>query len=183
MVHNKALAKSKLSGEAAALSLIRPNIVWWNNKDQSVCLVELTVCHDTLFHEAARQIPEPPFCYVFGMQGTTQGWSQLKWDHEISQTCVGWEKNWNWQKLRLVTLWSKQLGQQCWAHLVYGAVETEFINSKWCVQCCCRTFWPVDLGLLHPSHWFVYVYPMKTHTHTHTRERERDLKEEGWVLK
>jgi len=32
---------------------IRPDIVWWNDNDQSVCLVELTVCYDTLFQEAA----------------------------------------------------------------------------------------------------------------------------------
>ena len=32
-----------------------------------------------------------------------------------------------------MTLWSKQLGEQCWTHLVYGVVETEFINSKICV--------------------------------------------------
>lgn len=34
---------------------IRPNTVWWNNKHRSVCLVELTVYHDTLFNEAASQ--------------------------------------------------------------------------------------------------------------------------------
>ena len=32
---------------------LRPDIVWWSDKEQSVCLVELTVCYDTLFHEAA----------------------------------------------------------------------------------------------------------------------------------
>lgn len=34
---------------------IRPNTVWWNNKLQSVCMVELTVYHDTLFNEAVPQ--------------------------------------------------------------------------------------------------------------------------------
>ena len=32
---------------------MRPDIFWWNDTDQSVCLVELTVCYDTLFHEPA----------------------------------------------------------------------------------------------------------------------------------
>ena len=41
-----------------------------------------------------------------------------------------WGKNWNWRKLRPMTLWSKQLGEQCWAHLVYGAVETKLISSS-----------------------------------------------------
>ena len=36
--------------------------------------------------------------------------------------------------LRLMTLWCKHLGEQCWAILVYGAVETESINSSVCAQ-------------------------------------------------
>ena len=34
---------------------LRPDIIWWSDKDQSVCSMELTVCYDTLFHEAATQ--------------------------------------------------------------------------------------------------------------------------------
>jgi len=34
------------------VSTVRPDIVWWNDNDQSVCLVEVTVCYDTLFQEA-----------------------------------------------------------------------------------------------------------------------------------
>ena len=32
---------------------LRSDIVWWNDNDQLVCLVELTVCYDTLVQEAA----------------------------------------------------------------------------------------------------------------------------------
>ena len=32
---------------------LRPDIDWWNDQDWSVCLVEVMVCYDTLFHEAA----------------------------------------------------------------------------------------------------------------------------------
>ena len=32
---------------------LRPDIVWWDDTNKSVCLVELTVCFDTLLHEAA----------------------------------------------------------------------------------------------------------------------------------
>ena len=32
---------------------LRPDIVWWDDTNKSVCLMELTVCFDTLFHEAA----------------------------------------------------------------------------------------------------------------------------------
>ena len=34
----------------------RADIAWWNNTDQSVFLMELTVCFDTLFHEAATRM-------------------------------------------------------------------------------------------------------------------------------
>ena len=33
-------------------TVLEPDTVFWIDKDQSVCLVELTVCYDTLFHEA-----------------------------------------------------------------------------------------------------------------------------------
>jgi len=52
---------------------LRPDIAWWNDNDQSVCLVELTVCYDTLFQEAAlkrNKISGPPLCYL---QSRVQG--------------------------------------------------------------------------------------------------------------
>ena len=46
-------------------------------------------------------------------------------------------------------------------------------GAKWCVQCFCRTFWPVDLGLLHPSLVCICIFanPMKCFTHTGGRQR------------
>ena len=105
---------------------LRPDIVWWSDKDQSVCLMELTVFYDTLFHEARprRKTNTWTSSLLFTMQGTMQSWSQSRWDHEASPIWVvlkTWGKTWNWQKLRPMTLWSKQLGEQCWALLVPGA--------------------------------------------------------------
>ena len=85
-----------------------------------------------------------------------------------------------------MTLWSKQLGEQCWAHLVYGAVETEFINSSVCMWSMCKSSFLVlycglepsdacnvfvedfDLGVLHPSLVCICIFanPMKSFTHT-----------------
>ena len=34
---------------------LRPDIVYWNDTTQEVCLIELTVCFDTLFDAAAQR--------------------------------------------------------------------------------------------------------------------------------
>ena len=77
-----------------------------------------------------------------------------------------------------MTLWSKQLGEQCWAHLVYGAVETKLISSSVFVSSLCKALLVLFVHGLEPSdvcnvfvehfdrlildystpHWFVYVY-------------------------
>ena len=51
-----------------------PDIVLWNNKVQSVCLVKLTVCYDILFHEAATWKEDNTWIssLLFAMQGTMQ---------------------------------------------------------------------------------------------------------------
>ena len=34
---------------------LRPDIVWWNTQNRSLCLVELTVCFENNFEDAARR--------------------------------------------------------------------------------------------------------------------------------
>ena len=34
---------------------LRPDIVWWNSRERSVCFAELTVCFESNFSEAAQQ--------------------------------------------------------------------------------------------------------------------------------
>ena len=106
---------------------------WWNWQ-----------CAMTLFSmklRPGRQTNTWTSSLLFAMQGTKQSWSQSRWDHEASPTWVGlkaWGRNWNWRKPRPMTLWSKQLGEQCWAHLVYGAVETKLISSSVFVSSLCK---------------------------------------------
>ena len=56
-----------------------------------------------------------------------------------------------------MTLWSKQLGEQCWALLVYGTVETKLINSSVFASSIC-----------------IFANPMKCFTHTGGREGGRE---------
>ena len=104
-----------------------------------------------------------------------------------------------------MTLWSKQLGEQCWAHLVYGAVETKLISSSVFVSSLCKALFSTLCGL-EPSdvcnvfvehfdhlildystpHWFcicIFANPMKCFTRTGGRvEKEREGgKERGRV--
>ena len=47
---------------------LRPDIVWWNNKDQSVCQVKLTVGYDTLFHEAATRKEDKYLGFLYAIR-------------------------------------------------------------------------------------------------------------------
>ena len=69
-----------------------PDIVLWNNKDQSVCLVELTVCYDTLFHEAATQ-KEDKCLDLICNAGYNAKLITIDVDHKASRRCVGLMKS------------------------------------------------------------------------------------------
>ena len=47
---------------------LRPDNVLWNNKDQSVCQVKLTVCYDTVFHEAATRKEDKYLGFLYAIR-------------------------------------------------------------------------------------------------------------------
>jgi len=113
---------------------LRPDIVWWSDKDQSVCLVELTVCYDTLFHEAATWKTDKYLDLLSAIRNA--GYNAKLITIEVGS---GGLPNMSWfeslrKELKLMKTQTHDLvvqaaGEQCWAHLVYGAVETKLISS------------------------------------------------------
>ena len=108
---------------------LRPDIVWWDDTNKSVCLVELTVCFDTLLHEAAGR-KESEYLELLSTikEAGYRARSQLRWDHVACltyQALRNWNMNSSLPVLRQVTLRSRQLRKQSLDLSVSGVAETE----------------------------------------------------------
>ena len=67
---------------------LRPDIVWWDDKERSLCLAELTVCFESNFDEAA--LRKSAKYTELAEQAEKKGYSTIlltilyKWDHAES---------------------------------------------------------------------------------------------------
>ena len=59
---------------------LRPDLVWWDDSQKTLCLAELTVCYDTNFAEAARR-KSSKYEDLAGPTATTLPHSPSKWVH------------------------------------------------------------------------------------------------------
>ena len=170
------------------------------------------MCYDTLFHEAVTWKEDKYLDLLSAIRKA--GYNAKLITVEVGSrglpNMCGFDKLRKELKLTR-TSWSKQQREQCWAHLLYGAIETVFISNHVHQQPCssvtvliiilfvcglclntlfstcglepsvvcnvfCRTFSPIDLGVLHPSLVCICIVanPMKSFTHTGGREGGRE---------